>query len=221
MTSVTLAPPKATRNTPLQGVIERAQSHDEAAYRELYERYQRPLRRLVSSRLGLELGQHLEAEDVVQETFLAAFQALERHEFRSEPAFFGWLARIAGRKLQDAIRYYRREKRTPRQDYFAGESGPSPVRSTSMAGSEPATEPEDMLESLERRELGNLAARCLRHLAPEMRAVVVWRDMHDEPWHRIAERLGRRTVGAARHLHGVACGELARHVKQQLAVGAL
>ncbi len=206
----------APTSTSLSSLIQLARSGEEAAFRTLYARTHAPLLRHVRLRLGAELGRHLEAEDIVQETFLSAFVALERHEFRSDAAFQAWLGRIADRKLQDAVRFFRREKRTPRSDYFGANETPGTFEAHAA---EPATTAEDPLESLGQRELGRVAARCLGRLAPEARAVVVWREMLDEPWHRIAERLGCRTIGATRHLHGVACDQLARFVKRELASG--
>ena len=55
----------------------------------------------------------------------------------------------------------------------------------------------------------------------EQRDVVLWRELHEETWHAIAERLGRRTIGAVRHLHGVACGELLRSMKLRTGVACL
>lgn len=203
---------------PLESLVARARAGDERAYAELFHRYQAPLRHAIAAKLTPELGHHLDADDVLQETFLAAFRALDRHEVRGEASFVAWLARIAERKLRDAVRYCRRDKRTPRAGYFVKALDPAPGR---PATGEPCHD-DDPAERLGWRELSRHALRYLAELEPELREVVVLRVCHEVPWHECARRLGRNTIGAVRHLHGTACGEIARRMKLELgaAVGA-
>ena len=53
------------------------------------------------------LGQTADAEDVAQETFIAAYKALSRFQFDSK--FSTWLYRIAANKCTDALRSRRPE----------------------------------------------------------------------------------------------------------------
>ena len=53
------------------------------------------------------LGQTADAEDVAQETFVAAYKALSRFQFDSK--FSTWLYRIAANKCTDALRARRPE----------------------------------------------------------------------------------------------------------------
>jgi RNA polymerase sigma-70 factor, ECF subfamily len=70
-------------------LVDRAKSGDSNAFGSLVRRYQRRIFRLAFHlvRTGAE------AEDVTQETFVRAYQALDRFDGRSEP--FTWLYRIA------------------------------------------------------------------------------------------------------------------------------
>jgi RNA polymerase sigma-70 factor (ECF subfamily) len=70
-------------------LVDRAKAGDSAAFGSLVRRYQRRIFRLAFHlvRTGAE------AEDVTQETFVRAYQALDRFDGRSEP--FTWLYRIA------------------------------------------------------------------------------------------------------------------------------
>jgi len=188
--------------------VRRAQRGDPGALDELFADHHDALRRTIARRLGPELRHHLDPDDLVQETFLSAFVALDRYEVRSDATFHGWLVRIAMRKLRDAIRFHRRDKRTPSATYF--DATPDPDRG--RPGDPEPNWDEDPLERLGDRELGQIAVRCLRRLAPELRAVVLLRCCAEEPWKRVAERLGGRTVGGVRHLHLQAVGELARQI---------
>lgn len=71
-----------------QLLVERVQAGDKHAFDALVAKYQRRLMRLVS-RL---VHDPAEAEDVVQETFIKAYRALQH--FRGDSAFYTWLYRI-------------------------------------------------------------------------------------------------------------------------------
>jgi RNA polymerase sigma-70 factor (ECF subfamily) len=79
-------------------LVAQAKSGDSAAFGTLVRRYQRRIFRLAFHlvRTGAE------AEDVTQETFVRAYQALDRFDGRSEP--FTWLYRIAVNLSLNTIR---------------------------------------------------------------------------------------------------------------------
>jgi RNA polymerase sigma-70 factor, ECF subfamily len=81
-----------------QAKAERAQGSNAQAFGTLVRRYQRRIFRLAFHlvRTGAE------AEDVTQETFVRAYQALDRFDGRSEP--FTWLYRIAVNLSLNTIR---------------------------------------------------------------------------------------------------------------------
>lgn len=69
-------------------MIHRAQNGDRSAFDALYRTYASRIYNLIASRAGID-----EAEDLVQITFIRAFQKI--HSFRGEAAFITWLTRIA------------------------------------------------------------------------------------------------------------------------------
>src|SRR5215470_9383231 len=79
-------------------LVEEAKAGSALAFGTLVRRYQRRIFRLAFHlvRTGAE------AEDVTQETFVRAYQALDRFDGRSEP--FTWLYRIAVNLSLNAIR---------------------------------------------------------------------------------------------------------------------
>jgi len=79
-------------------LVEQARAGNARAFGTLVERYQRRIFRLAFHlvRTGAE------AEDVTQETFVRAYQALDRFDGRSEP--FTWLYRIAVNLSLNTIR---------------------------------------------------------------------------------------------------------------------
>src|SRR5258705_7768570 len=78
--------------------VTRARSGDADAFRILVDRHSRPLFRLAFRMTGNEQ----DAEDVVQESFLRAYQNIDRFEARSE--FLTWLYRIVTNCALDFMR---------------------------------------------------------------------------------------------------------------------
>ena len=74
-------------------------------FRLLVQRYQRPLFAYLSSRLG----NHLEAEEAAQESFVRAFMSLKK--LRKPESFYAWLLGIAGRVLKEQFRAVERRQR--------------------------------------------------------------------------------------------------------------
>src|SRR6476620_12235648 len=98
-------------------LVHASRSGDVAAFEELVKRYDRKL---------LRIAQHLthnreDAQDVVQESFLKAFQHLG--EFREDSKFSTWLIRIT---LNQSLMKLRKQQRSIRgvpleEDFQAGE----------------------------------------------------------------------------------------------------
>ncbi len=86
-------------------LMRRANQGDQSAFAELVRRYQPALRRVVESRLGSAEA----AEDVVQETFLAAYKS--RHSYDDRYGFRTWLWTIL---LNQSRRFAGRQARQPR-----------------------------------------------------------------------------------------------------------
>jgi RNA polymerase sigma factor (sigma-70 family) len=74
-------------------------------FRLLVQRYQRPLFAYLSSRLG----NHLEAEEAAQESFVRAFLSLKK--LRKPESFYAWLLGIAARVLKEQFRTLMRRQK--------------------------------------------------------------------------------------------------------------
>jgi len=79
-------------------LIERSLKQDSDAFGQLVERYATVIVNLAYRMVG----DRTEAEDLAQETFVAAFKALPR--FRADSKFSTWLYRIAANKCKDWLR---------------------------------------------------------------------------------------------------------------------
>ncbi len=161
-------------------LIARAQEGDEVAFRRLVEGHRRELE-VHCYRI---LGSSQDAEDVVQETFMAAWQGIAGFEARASVRT--WLYRIATNRCLDALRSARRR---PALDVFPATLAalPEPTSSSEVIWLEPY--PDVLLEELidqtpgpearyEAREAISLAfVSALQLLPPRQRVVLVLRDV--------------------------------------------
>lgn len=103
-------------------LVDRARQGDVEAFGQLVRRHQQRIHRLAIHMLR----DRAEAEDVTQETFIRAYQALARFDGRSEP--YTWLYRIAVNLSLNTIRS-RKSSRTsaedPRLEAVVSETRPS------------------------------------------------------------------------------------------------
>jgi RNA polymerase sigma-70 factor (TIGR02960 family) len=168
--------------------ISRARTGDEDAFRELTEPYRRELQ-VHCYRI---LGSIQDAEDVLQETLLAAWRGLD--QFAERSSLRSWLYRIATNRCLNALRDSgRRPPPAARSDL------PVPTRVTEPLWLEPypdslldgvpdvAPGPEARYEAKEAIALAFVAG--LQHLPPRQRAVLVLRDVIGFPAAEVAAML--------------------------------
>jgi len=169
--------------------LARARAGDEDAFRELTDPYQRELQ-LHIYRI---VGSAQDAEDVLQETLLAAWRGLEQFEGRASVR--AWLYRIATNRSLDALRASRRRP----EDLQRMTEVTEPTRYGEAIWLEPypdvllegipdeAAGPEARYETKEATVLAFIVG--LQHLPPQQRAVLVLRDVLGYRAGEVAEML--------------------------------
>ena len=172
--------------TPL---IESARMGDHAAFDQLVGRHVQHVWAVV----WRILRHHEDTEDVVQEVFLAAFQALPR--YRGDARLSTWLHRIA---VTRALNHLDRKEEKMRRALRTLESGPErpPSRGDGPAGWTPHLSPTP-LEALEAEELMRRLAACLSRLPGAWRLVLTLRDVDARSYEEIA-RLAGLALGTVR-----------------------
>jgi RNA polymerase sigma-70 factor (ECF subfamily) len=140
-----------------------------AAFAQLMCRYEE---RLFNTVFRL-MGNQQDAEDVVQETFVNAYQSLA--SFKGDSQFFTWLYRIA---YNTAVSHKRKQKAAVSIE--AGRNG--------EAGIEPADRSEynQPGSAMSRAEEERRIQRALNQLSPEHRLVLVLKEMEEMKYEEIA-----------------------------------
>ena len=145
-------------------VIHRAQQGDAEAFVGLVEAYQGPVYRLA---LGMGLSPH-DAEEVAQETFVAAWRGLPN--FRGDSKFFTWLYQLTHHA---AIDFLRREKR----------HGDMMELSECPEISDGEDQPEEVAEKQEDKEA---VVAAMQELTPEYREILLLRYMQELDYDEIS-----------------------------------
>ncbi|QFU91739.1 RNA polymerase subunit sigma-70 [Amycolatopsis sp. YIM 10] len=178
-----------------QDTLERARTGDEQAFRELVEPHRHELR-LHCYRI---LGSLADAEDMLQETLLAAWRGLDG--FAGRASLRAWLYRIATNRCLNALRDAGRRPPPPPSPPF---DPPEPTRRGDVTWLQPYPDalldqivdstpgPEARYESREAVELAFIAG--LQHLPPRQAATLVLRDVLGYPADEVAAMLGTSTT---------------------------
>jgi RNA polymerase sigma-70 factor (TIGR02960 family) len=168
--------------------LARACAGDEGAFRELTD----PYRRELQVHIYRIVGSTQDAEDLLQETLLAAWRGLGQFEGRASVR--AWLYRIATNRSLDALRASRRRPKDERMTQM-----PEPTRWNDPVWLDPyrdvllegiadeAPGPEARYETKEAIELAFIVG--LQHLPPQQRAVLVLRDVLGYRAGEVAEML--------------------------------
>jgi RNA polymerase sigma-70 factor (ECF subfamily) len=170
--------PTDLRSATDQEVVAIARRRDDAACRELVRRYERPIFSLIYRMVrNREL-----AEDLAQETFIKALNALE--SYRPEYKFSSWLFKIANNAAIDHLR--KRELDTLSLEGSPHADTPQLVEATALQIGEKA---ETALEAVEHKELGGEIERAIAKLRPEYRTCILLRHVEGRAYEEIAEIL--------------------------------
>ena len=157
-------------------VVLQAREGDAKAFSELVRRYENKI-----FRLAMHITQNREdAEDVLQETFLKAYEHLD--QFQGNSKFYTWIVRIAVNQALMKLRRRKSDKSVSLDETIdTGED---------MVVREIAAWGEDPEQQLSREELGGILETAIQSLEPLYRSVFVLRDIDELSTEETAEALG-------------------------------
>ncbi len=149
-----------------------AKQGNESAFRELYETHYEMIYRLAYRYVKSQP----DAEDILQETFIKAFRAIQKFDFNISSNFSAWIYQICVRCSYD---YHRKRKKT-KADQTASLS-------------EMYTEPEAQNSSPENLAISNQTIQQVKDamyvLSPKQRIIFDLRHLQHRALKEIAERL--------------------------------
>jgi RNA polymerase sigma-70 factor (ECF subfamily) len=157
-------------------VVVQAREGDTEAFGELVRRYEGRI-----FRLAQHVTQNREdAEDVLQETFMKAYEHLD--QFKGDSKFYTWIVRIAVNQALMKLRRRKTDKSVSLDETIdTGED---------MVVREIAAWGEDPEQQLSREELGGILETAIQSLEPLYRSVFVLRDIEELSTEETAEMLG-------------------------------
>jgi RNA polymerase sigma-70 factor (ECF subfamily) len=162
------------------------------------ERFRAYLRLLAGVRLDPRLQAKLDPSDVVQQTLLEAYQALDQLRGRSQEEMLAWLRQILARNLANAVRDFGRDKRdVDREQQLDGLLRDSSARLEAWL----AAEQSSPSAQAERHEQAARLAEALAELPAVQREVLVLRHCHGWSLHDISRHVGRSAAAVAGLLH--------------------
>jgi len=125
------------------------------------------------------LGNHADASDLAQDTFLRLYHALPG--FRGESSFMTWLYRITANACRDEIRRQQRYHVVSLDNETANSGDHFMSRVSGMIPS-----PEEVVE---RKEFNNMIQQCINGLSDEHRLILVMREVQGLSYEEIADIL--------------------------------
>jgi RNA polymerase sigma-70 factor, ECF subfamily len=187
------APPTPPPAPPIppgtEGLVAAAASGDAAAWEALYRRYLRALRAILRSHMRETSRARFDTEDVLQSTFLAAYEALDDFEYRGPDSFRRWLTRILMHKLFDKLRHHGRAQR----DVAREEGTADPLRHDPEDDETPSM-------ILSRLEVQGRLLAAMAGLDIDDQELITLRYFERKTWVEVARELGIAEATARRRL---------------------
>lgn len=157
-------------------LVHRARGGDSQAFGELVSKYERKIFRLAKN-----ITQNDEdAEDILQETFIKAYEHLDK--FQGNSKFYTWLVRIGVNESLMKLRKRKSDRTVPLDEPV--DTGEDPiVREIAVWGEDPEVK-------YSQEELRQILDEAVEGLKPAFRTVFVLRDIEELSTEETAETLG-------------------------------
>jgi len=162
-----------------EALVWKAREGDFSAFEKLFERH----RDLVYRYAYQMAPRRDDAEDIVQEAFIKAYQNLKR--YRDEAKFTTWLLRITANLGTDRARMYNRRKSLEERE-AAG----------SLTWMTVGNYSEDPIDNIEQEERRALLRDAIAALPDHHKNAIVFRDIQEMEYDDIAEFFGCSVGGA-------------------------
>jgi RNA polymerase sigma-70 factor (ECF subfamily) len=170
-------------------LIDQARGGSETALGQLLGSYSQYLTLLARVQIGRRLQGKVDADDLVQETFMEVHRQIGSFRGTTQAEFVGWLRRILAGQLALTIRRYLGTKgrdATLERELAVQLDQSSEVLDRGLVASQSTPS-----QHASRREQGVLLAEALDKLPKDYREVIILRHLEDLPLVEAARRMGR------------------------------
>ncbi len=173
---------------PTRLLVDKAQAGERVALDRLVEKYRSRLQAGVEMKLQSLRRGDIEPDDVLQETFVRAFQSIDRFEWQGEDSFYLWLSGIVRNVIFKAAKKPRKGRILQLPEQVAG-NHPSPSK------------------AMQRDERFDRLEKALANVSAEYREVLRLARLEGLKIKEVAVRMNR-SENAVRHLLARAVIEL-------------
>jgi len=175
---------------------------DADALSTLFARYQERVLRIVRLRLSPSLRDrlHVQSMDILQETFLHAFQKLHDFEPTSEASFLHWLSRIVENVIRDQLDYSGAEKRDTAKERSLDQSIAVSTGHVHLRDLIP-DEGTSPTQAMARRGIRSAVDDLLLELDEVERDLIIQRMLEGLTFGEMAVQLGRTEDAVRKHFN--------------------
>ncbi|MDF1664707.1 MAG: sigma-70 family RNA polymerase sigma factor [Planctomycetota bacterium] len=166
-------------NPETRALLKRAKDGDNSAYNDLFERHKNRLRFYIEVRLGKKLRSEIEANDIVQETFLQAHRSFDAFENNDQSSFLAWLYRIADNRMRDIAGHMNAQKRRPDAPVLRGTEIAMQIRDQHRGPATEAAQGEEQSHLLE----------ALDDLDSDLKELILLHFLSELSYQQIADQL--------------------------------
>lgn len=166
-----------------EGLIQRAQTGDEAALNQLFTAHYDELRRFVRKRLGPSMRREVDdSEDILHSAMRGALRSLPEFKPEGEEAWVRWMGTIIANKIASKVRHHRAQKRGGGRANVGGTEGMGWLGNAEGREAAPA-------EAAEGREEQDRLYDALETLPPHRRDLLVKSHIRKIPLSELAAEL--------------------------------
>ena len=178
----------SSENFPFEEVLARAKDGDSVALGELLENFRNYLLFLARLQIDPRICGKLDAADIVQDTFLEAYQAFPNFRGENETSFLAWLRQILSTTLATSVRFYigtkRRDVRMEREICLK-------VDQSSIFWNQLVSNISTPSLKVSRKEMEQQLAFAMGQLPEHYRTVLRLRHSENLQFQEIADQMGR------------------------------
>ncbi len=189
--------PQSEPEQPLAPLCTAAAGGDPAAAERLFVLHHHRFLALATRKIGADWAGKIEAEDLLQEAYAAAWSTIAKFEYRGEDSFFRWVATIIDQRFIDRVRALRRKKRdATRESHIPDHASRVQTLAERLALDQPAAS-----RIARRKDAGAAMIAALATLEPDHRRVLELLHLDERPIADVARELNR-SEDAVRRLAG-------------------